>query len=404
MGSQFYDSPFWRFVVTDLDSVTLTFLDKLASDRTVTYRLGKPALATGRLPSDNPEVNILHTDGYPFVAEGVRLMYGFRKELESSSVFDEYVIRFAGMLLQIEDAAEEDDATSRYTAFDPWQYLYARPVQTIGGVLPGPEGLNFGSATGDVLVGTLLRNTIVTDGPARIDAGVTYGGTGFYTGTIETTSVLDDVVFQQGLSVGKAWEELVATGTLDIVLTPIYDPINRPGYLAELNVYEQAGEQRDEAIFAWDEPSRSLSSISHLLDGTNRATTVRYYAGMGGPAVAPVTDAAAEALFGSYVAQQFWPGQVDPVAVEAFAELALELRARGREVVTIGPVPEASPLPFTEYFLGDRVPVYASSNLRQAIPQTVGTTEQYMRVYGIPLTIADDATERVTRMLTSPED
>lgn len=388
-----YVAPLWRFVITDLDSEVLTFLDKLASQRVVTYTLNQPATAEGVVPSDNPEININANDGYPFLSEGRRLLLGFRREGGDP----EWVIRYAGIIMQVEDAPPQQDISySHYTAYDPWQLLFRRPVVNyITGKLPGPKGISWDDTQGSVIAGQVLRNTITWHGDAFIDAGVAYGGTPFYAGTIATTLDMD-INFAQGTSVGDAWVQLVETATMDIVLSPIYDPVNRPGYLCELNIYGQAGSDKDEAIFAWDLPSRSLTGISRLLDGTQRANVVQLFAGTGGVPATKVSDATSITAFKEYWLTQFLPGRNVKAAVNALAAEQLAITKNGQETVTISPAPERAPLPFTEYFLGDRVPVYASNNLRDQL-------SGYQRIYGIPVEIADDATERIRQLLTSQQ-
>ena len=249
-----------------------------------------------------------------------------------------------------------------------------------------------------MIVGELLKNTIVNNGTCGLDMGVTYGGTVFWGGTIVACLPLD-INFQQGLSVGEAWQQLTNNYDCDIIITPIYDPINRPGYLGEVSVVPQAGIERDNAIFAWDLPSQSLVQISRLYDGTLRANKVKFFAGQGGTALGgqsvPVqTDAASVAKFGEYWRQQFFPGQNVAGVVQLLAQAELAFSANGRQTVTISPAPERSPHPFDEYYLGDRVPVYASNRLRAVL-------SGYQRVYGIPVTIGDDGTETVQQLLTT---
>jgi hypothetical protein len=43
-------------------------------------------------------------------------------------------------LLQVSDEAEADNAVTNYTAWDPWKYLYSRPVMHPDGTLPGIKG------------------------------------------------------------------------------------------------------------------------------------------------------------------------------------------------------------------------------------------------------------------------
>ena len=405
--ARFFNSPPWRWVVTELDGTVVTFLDHLAMDRIITYRLNDSALAECRVPSDNPEVNILQSVGTmgsePFVSEGDKLLFCFRRENPTSDPVT-WVVRFAGILMQIEDEAASDErsvAYSHLTAFDPWEYMNHRPVRSLSSStdtgLPGEDGLSFTATDAGVIAATLLRNTIVEDGDAFIDAGATYAGTGFYTGTIEPTVAID-INFQQGCSVGEAWSQLVELDVLDIVLTPIWDPINRPGYCVQMNIYPQAGEAQDEAIFAWDEPSHSLVGITRLQDGAQRSNVVFYRAGMGGVAGAAAIqeDMTSISRYREYWRQQFYPKQSIVSAVEALAQSQLQLTKNGKETVTISPAPERAPLVFQEYFLGDRVPVYASSNLREALAG-------YQRIYGIPLMISDDGVEEVRQMLTSAQ-
>jgi hypothetical protein len=394
--TRFPDYTPWRFVVTDLDSVTLTFLDHLATNRRVFFGLNVPAVASGQVPSDNPEVNIL-SGGDPFVQEGIRLLYGFRREGDptDSSGIPRWVVRFAGLILQLEDTAASDTAQTPYTAYDPWQYLLSRPVCGLTGTLPGTGGLSFTATQAGTVIATLLRNTISNHGETFIDAGASWGGTGFWSGQIDTTPQID-INFEQGLSVGEAWQQVCDLNVADIILTPIYDPINRPGYLCELNVYELAGVQQDAAIFAWDMPSRSLTGISRLRDGTTRANKVQFFIEQGGAAVTLQTNASSVTRYGQYWAQQFFPGQSVVAAVVSLAQLQLALRANGKVTVTIDPAAERSPDPFTEYFLGDTVPIYASTNLREALTG-------YQRIYGIPIDIDDNGVENIRQLLTSPE-
>lgn len=374
----------WRFVVTKLNLRVLTYLDRLARDRNVTYALNRPAVATGVVPSDNPEINIVQSDGFPMLDEGVRCLLGFRREGGDPP----WVIRFAGIIEQLEDNADEDAGAapfSTYTAYDPWQYLYRRPVREADGSLPGANGLTF-SLPGNQIALALLARTFTEDGEHHIKI------TG---GSVETTDVID-ITFQQGSSVGEAWDQLCATGNIDIILTALYDPVGSPSKLATFNCYSLAGTTRHKAVMAWDKPSRSLVGINRLADGDQRANRVQYYYGQGGPkAGVVVSDFASVALFGDYWAQQFFPGK-SGAAVELLAAEQLLLRARGMKTYKLNPVPGSlgqidSPLVFLDYFLGDTVPIFASSRFRHSV--AVGK-----RVIGIPIDIADDGQERIQEL------
>ena len=356
----------WRFVVCDLDGVVLTLLDSLAEQRTVTYTLNAPAVATGRVPSDNPQVNLIVGSGSlagdPLVSYSDRIVFGFRREggAPSSISAGPWKIRFAGILMQIEDVAGSDDATSAYTAYDPWQYMLSRPCRAGDGSLPGPEGLIFdgGLTTADQIAVNLIANTDVADGHTYIDA---------LTGHIETIPFTGQIIIQQGTSVGDALTQLCNTGLLDIWMEPIYDPTVLPIFLTRLNIYAQQGAIRHDAVMSWDSPGKSLVGISRLLDGAQLANKIQFYNGPGGPPVTLQTNGGSVLKYGEYWAQQFFPAQVAAQAVEDIAAAQLSLRQIGKRTLTINPAPERAPDPFTGYFLGDLVPVYATKRFRQAL-------------------------------------
>lgn len=386
--ARFYRGFDWRFLVTDLESVVLTNLERSLTAAQVTVALNDPAQAKLTVPSDDPVVNIPHTDGNPTVSYNDRLVYGFRREGGDPP----WRCRFAGVLMQIEDAVTEEQPYSPLTAYDPWQYLFHRTV-TNGTSPVGEDGLSFGDTRGDVIVEFLIENTIAVDGPCYLELG-----------TLEETAQID-INFQQGLSVGAALRQLVQTGTLDVELEPIFDPVAKPGICARLHVYVQKGEEQHDAVFSWD-AGRQVVGISDLLDGDQMANHIQFWNGQGGVAPgedtpAPAIDAVSQARYGVWSEVRFFPGQTKAVAIEAFAELALSLRTQGRRTVTITPAPLVAPIPLIDYSPGDRVPVFASRRLRQEIPWSGEPV--YQRVYGIPITIGVDGVERVDQLLASPD-
>lgn len=392
-------SPLWRFLVTDLDGAGISILDHLASDRIVTPKLGEALEISGTVPSDNPAVNRVHTDGFPLLAEGVRQLYAFR--LESDTV-PYYTIRGSTLLLQMDDATRSDDARSRFTGWDPWRYLFSRPCLNADGTLIGPKGLTYANtATADVIALDIL-NTAILWADATAPAAAQACFLDITSGTIQTCGTFPDGwTIQQGTSVGQALQDLAASGYLDIVLAPIYDPVGRPGILCELNIYAQdadslgAGTYNYGAIFAWDRPGTTVVGADNLYDGTGRANVIQYYNGQGGPPVARQIDAASVAIYGEYWAQEFFPAQTQKQAVVAIAAEQLALRSTFKETLTLHPAPERSPEPFVDYYLGDGVQVFISDNMRQEL-------DGWTRVYGIPVEIDDNGVETVRELLVGP--
>jgi hypothetical protein len=430
-------SPLWRFLVTDLDGKGITLLDSLASDRMVTPKLSEPLEVSGTVPSDSDYVNRVHTDGFPLLAEGVRQLYCFRREEDTPPY---YTPRASALIMQVDDASHSDDARSRFTAWDPWQYLFSRPVlQSALATVGDKQGV-----TGDLITSanmlypaTMTADEIVTDilfvmlssgdvtAPAAALQGfVDWGLSGFYTGTIETCAKFDahppedkgGFPIQQFTSVGQALLDLVSTGYLDLVFEPIYDPISRPGLLCQLSIYSQtvddgtgeiiklgAGTYRYSAVFAWDRPGRSMVGVDNLFDGVGRANRIQYFNGQGGPPVyrlgppakVPIADAASIATYGEYWTQQAFPAATQAVAIRAVAGLQLALRKTFKETLTVNPAPERSPEPFVDYYLGDGVRVFVSDNMRQDLTG-------WQRIYGIPVEIDDNGVETVRELLVGP--
>ncbi len=392
---RFYRGYPWRTIITELDSAAVTDFEKLAANRTVTFGLNQPAVTAAQVPSDDPRVNIpvligSGPDTAPELSFNDRLVYMFRRENPCTDT--PWRVRFAGICMQIEDSANADQPYSNFTAYDPWQYLYSRAIKD-GTSLLGPKGISWTETRGDVIVRELLENTIGVDGPCFIELADDWDETAQLT-----------IGFQQGTSVGDALKQLTMLGnpqSMDIVFDPVYDPVTKPGICSTVRVYAQAGTVQDAAVMSWG-VGRQVAGISSLLDGTQMANNVQYYNGQGGPPVNDQDDVASQTRYGLYTAQQFFPAQTDPVAVEAVAALQLDLRKQGRRSVTLNPASLLAPIPLKDYGLGDRVPVYATDRLRQPIPWASDATI-YQRVYGIPITLSDDGVETVQRLVASPD-
>lgn len=410
-GRRFFQGYQWRFLFADIPApdapvpspggITTTWADGLLTGRNIAYTLNAPTVITAAVWPDDRRVNQIFQDGDPLVAQGNRVIYAFRREAPPGG--PPWVCRAAGILMSPEDQADADQPLTHLVAYDAWQYLGGRPVVDATGQLPPPDG-SIVIQSGDSIVTDVLRNAILDEGFAFVDAGAANGGTSFYGGTIETT---DDIVFeyQRGMMVADVWRALCDAGNLDIVLTAIYDPVNRPGYTHELNVYRLAGSEQPSAVFAWDKLMRSVTEIDRAHDGTpgNFINEIQYYAGQGGfpvPAAGPLTNDPSIAKYLPYWSNQFQTtqGGSDPTgsAVLAMAQQQLALSKQGLRTMTLSPTPERSPVPLTAYQIGDRVPIYATIRLRVV-------SAGYQRVQGIPVQITDDGIESIPALLCSPD-
>jgi hypothetical protein len=399
----FNESKLWRYVVTNRQSETLTLLDRLASERKLTFTLGGPAEAAGRVPSDNPSVNIPALDGDPFVEEGVRFLYALRREEPMSA--DPWVCRFAGIIQQLEDSTRSEDATSAFVAYDPWQYLFSRPCRAVrydvflGGVVsvPGATGVVYRNTD----VGTLLREQL---GLATLPIGTILSGSyaaypldSFYLidGDVDLTMALTNYQIQQGTTVGQLLQDFVSKGLCDVTIDPVYDPVFFPGILGAINIIPRAGQRRNAAMFSWDKPKRNLVGLSRMRDGTRRANVVRGYGGQGGAPTPTGTDVTSQTKYGVYEEDQFFPEVTEPVTyalATALAQQEVDFRKDGLLTYTVSPAAERSPMPLRDYGLGDWMPLYWSMNFRQENTTT-------MRVMTIPIELDDNGLEVVQNML-----
>lgn len=423
-GRVLVPSPEWRFVVaflepTDmaLSSATLTFLDRLATVRKLTFGLNLPAVATMDVPSDNPEVNILRVGGgNPFLWYNNRILYGFRREGANSTPrppgYDPlapWVIRYSGIIGQLEREAHEDQPVSHLTAYDPWGYwLLNRPVVTDIGTLLPKNGRTFYGKRGSEIAVAILGDSLLAHGPLFAD----WGQTAHYGGTIQATDPISNAPnggwnIPQGMNLGAALQALADTGSLDIVLTPIYDLVNRPGLISEVSIFKQAGSKQNGAIFGWDLMPHSLSALDLLHDGTQQANRVVQFTAKGnaaGTTQQPAVDTAP--TFGQYWLQQNLQGATSLFGAELLALAQAELRRAGKDTLTFDPTPERSPVPWNEYFVGDEVPVYASrarfgEDVNAGVVDSHGHWTKLQRIYTLPIDIGDDQVETVTQILTT---
>lgn len=400
----------WRWVVCGLDGTTKSFLDKLATNVQIEYVLDDVCRMTCDLPSDNPEIHQLANDDHPRVDYGRRVIYGLRRE--EPNIGPPWVCRFAGVITILQDQANEDEPVTHLTADDPWTWTRSLPVLDIDGSLLGADGLTYKNKTAGYIARDLIANAyawIVATFPdpmpwSEQGDGVHLPNDGEHnfidisSGHFGTTDVIPEINFAQGISVGEAWTQLCQTGTVDIVLTPVF---GRPGVLCVMNVYPQAGKERPNAVFGWDLFPRNLVGVDHLIDGTLIENYAQFFAG--NKAAEPATSDSSIDQYGPYYVQQSYPGGSNAAAVSLLALAEVALRKNGKQTLVIDPTPDLAPDPFTQYFLGDTVEVWAGRTLSPSGNALRGGIRSYNlgvnRVYGFHIDLADSQQETVTNLL-----
>ena len=407
----------WRWVVTDLASEQKAFLDKLATNVSLDFILDDSAVVTCDLPSDSPDVyqetsvSAGNPGGGPRVDKGNRLLYGLRREEPAGG--PPWVCRFGGIITILQDQATSDEPITHLTAHDPWTWAKTLPVLNVDGSLLGANGLTYKGKTGDYIAKDLIANAYAWV-VATYDDPLPWNGQpndgqhlpiDIDSGHYDTTSVIEEINFAQGISVGDAWTQLCQTGTVDLLLQPVFGA--NPGVVSILNVYAQAGKARHSAVFGWDLFPRNLTAVDDLQDGTLIENVAQFWAG--NVAASPQTNTASIAKFGPYYVQKSYPSPASPAAVSLLALAEVALRKQGKRTVVIDSTPELAPDAFTQFYLGDQVPVWAGRPLSpsgNALRGGVRATDPLgLRVYGFHVDLADDQQETITNiLLTDPNE
>lgn len=392
----------WRIVVTTLTGTPITWLDDRATDRQFVFALNTPAYHTGQVASDDLQINRPYPSSTSpaYLTNNRRLLYALRRELGASPP---YVVRFGGILPSLEDQGA-DAATTRYTAYDPWQYLYSRPARNPDtGALLGEKGLRYAAGTraSDIALDQLVT-TEAQDGETHID----WSTTGLVENTVELEVPFD---IQQAESVGEVWDALVETGTIDIELRAIYDAF-KPGKVCELRIKPFMGTTRFNTVMGWDTAGHSVIELNRAVD--RMANKVRFYSGAAAVATTQI-DATSVAANGAYWAQQILNGSDHQATADLLALAELLIRRNGERTLTYNPIADrVGYRPLLDYGLGDYLPVWASQNLREPLsidydaydadPDFPGAAG-YQRVYAIPINVDDNGVETVDGIVTSQD-
>jgi hypothetical protein len=390
------EAPKARFLVTNLGSEAVSVLDNIALRATATHTLNAPFELSIDVPSDNPLVNLSANSAddadQPYIDEGLNLVYWFLRWGYTFSTDDTpWLCEGAGLILNISDKGDDGNPISTLVAYDPWKLLYHIPCVDDEGLFPLAGSLIWPADTrASHIAQTYIQRA---EHFYNFDSRLVIDGS-----WIEATDPLPErFEIQVGTSVGELLDQLVATGTIDIFMKPIFDPLTQPGKLAELHIYKRKGEFRPEAIFSWDVWPRSVMSLERTQDGEQRANKIQYWAGVGGPPAVTRTDGASVTKYGTYFENQTFPQNASRLDVALLADRELRVRSHGGFDFTLDPASERGPLPFKEYHLGDTVPVWASRRLRRVIENTK------LRVQSIPMELAEDRLMRVSSLTVSKD-
>ena len=385
---------------------------------------------------------IFAKDGDPLIAESNRLIYMFLNENPPPVGMvpqAPWVCRAAGILMSPEDQTDSDISTTHFAFYDPWQWLMGIPVfaDDTGTNIP-QQGLIIANTDfpggGAQIAATMLSNSIKSlialgyaplpgvgglatmidmpefdslGGGPYISSGH-YDTSGMYAGSgIFATPPLDWNI-QQGTSIGQLFSNLCSAGNdvggtaecIDIVIQPIWDPVNRPGYTSQLSIYNLAGAVQNGCVMGWGRMNRTVTTADRQHDGTPTSfiNIAQFFAGPGGEAGIATTQANLTSVlkYYPYWSQQFFPGQPNVNAATALAVQTIQLQSSGKRTFVTNPDPLRAAMPFADYDIGDRIQIYSTN------AQRVGASG-YQRVESIPIQVNSDGVTAVVGLLTSPD-
>lgn len=374
----------WRFVLCDLNGAPITVLSTVSMNKQLQFPLNSPARVSFKVPSDNPQVNILHTDGEPYLSCGNRVLKAYRKV---EGVDTQWALRFCGVVWTLQDQADGDTCFTDVTCYDPLQILTRRWVRDASGKLY--KTVIFNGVAGQLIAKRMVDRTIEFAGPCGISTDL-----GTFTAAPPQTAAYDQQFITPSLVT------LCGTGLLDIAVDPV-DMAD--GTLASFSAMPRRGQDRPEVVIAYAAPGRSAYKLDRVVTMDTFANDIRLWAGHTTGHLARQHDATSIAKYHRYEDGAVLTEIKVPQLVDDLCTEELQLRKDPRDLLTVLPTPELAPMPFRDYFLGDTITTLAGIGSDQALPQTRQAIEGLQRVYGITIDVDDDGLERVTGLDLSPQ-
>lgn len=371
----------WRLVLCDLDGSPLSSLDHIALGRNFAFPLNRPARWTFRVPSDSPDVNITQ-DGDPYLSVGNRVLKAYRRMSNQTTWTQE----FCGIVWDSHDVADGDRCTTEVNCYDPFQLLNKRLVRDADGEFKNTVW--FEEQQSQEIAKLMVDRTIAFAGPCGIAT------TGTFTACPQQTWN-----YEQGY-IAPSIISLCDTGLVDVW----FDPVDQTdGTLVEMNAGPLRGQDRPNVVLAYAAPGRTAFSLDRTMSMEEVANSITLFRGSNTSGYKFAEDLASQTKYHVYEHAEVLSDVHHIENVEDLVNLLIQLRAFPSDMLTILPVPEYSPIPFRDFFLGDRIKVMASIGADQEFPETREALDGIQRVYGISGDVDDDGVEKITGLDVSPQ-
>lgn len=379
----------WRIMLCNVDGVPLRNLAPVAYDRTGSWKLNRPATLTFKVPSNDPRVNTIHSDGFPLLEPQTRTVKAYQRTGAAT-----YTLRFTGWVWDVQDDSDADgQMATTVTCIDPLQILTQRDVvnAALDGFpdyadAPGHHPSWFTATQATTIVKTIIDRT-----------NSHYGTCGITTtsGTFDTTAT----------RIIPNPPDLMIWGTIVYLMEAIdgfdlkLDYLDQTdGVLARINCLSSRGTNKPAAVFNWGAGKNNCSRIRRLQQGQQLANSGFAWGGEPGGASQIHTVEENSASITAYRRRRA-VRQHPEITAQTFLDAILDddiaWRKSPRESVEVFPVKDLAPDPWTDFDLGDTITVNVGADLR-------GGFTGLQRVYGWEIEMGD--VEKVTKILTKPDE
>jgi hypothetical protein len=329
-------------------------------------------------------------------------------------------LKFAGRVWSLEDQGDGDTCRKQVTCFDPLKILEKRVVRDHDGAYW--KACNWWKPGGDTAIQTpLLKDSGVSGSKIikeLIDRSRKFGG--MPPGGSSTGSNMSPVHIETGNYdewPSEDWEETVGfdyqtepgsyvmphivqicnTGTVDLKMRylDVFD-----GVFLHLGSVARLGSETDVTLAYAATPftASSFNRTQALDDLANYIDLVgKKRAGNFGISL----DATSQLDYLVMEAVENLTDITNTDVLQFLSDLRLKMQKEPRDMVSVVPTPEASPVPWDDYYLGDTIIVTAATT---PFPVTRQTVEGRQRVYGIEVTLDNDFGEYVSNLVVSQQD
>jgi hypothetical protein len=372
----------WRIVLCDLRGRPIALYTTFAFEKEFEYVLNRPARCSFVVPAEEPLVNILHTDGEPYLSCGNRTIKAYRREGNGN-----WMLRFAGIIMQTEEQGDPDKVTIAVNAFDPLLLLQHRPIRRQNGDLR--RTVRFVDEAGAIIAKKMVNRTIQYDGPCGIET----------TGAFASTSAPQTLAFDQQF-IGDGLVSMTDTATLDLVFAPVD---RTDGILVKMSAIKKRGTDKSGSVsFDYGIGEYNVSEWRRTRNTDQMANDVTIIGGRSNQLVEHRESLASQTKYHTYVDMQTYSDIQTPEFLDALAVEMIALRKKPREIISVTPLPERAPSPWTDYFLGDIVNVQCE--VKPSLPtgshQIISGVQ---RIYGITISVDENGFEKVAELVCSPD-